>query len=111
MEFDITAGPRYVPFKVVLYGPEGIGKSTFAAKFPNPLFIDTEDSTTTMDVRRFQKPQTWTELLHMIDYVKTHQDVCSTLIIDTADCASKQSAKRGTRTLSRISVMARAIPW
>lgn len=89
MEFDITAGPRYVPFKVVLYGPEGIGKSTFAAKFPNPLFIDTEDSTTTMDVRRFQKPQTWTELLHMIDYVKTHQDVCSTLIIDTADWAER----------------------
>ena len=27
--------------KVVIYGPEGIGKSTFAAHFPNPLFIDT----------------------------------------------------------------------
>ena len=26
--------------KVVFYGPEGIGKSTFASKFPDPLFID-----------------------------------------------------------------------
>ena len=30
--------------KVVIYGPEGIGKSTFAAQFPDPLFIDTEGS-------------------------------------------------------------------
>lgn len=30
--------------KVVVYGPEGIGKSTFASMFPAPLFIDTEGS-------------------------------------------------------------------
>ena len=38
MTFDITAGPRLMPLKVVLYGSEGIGKSTFASHFPNPLF-------------------------------------------------------------------------
>ena len=37
--------------KVVLYGSEGIGKSTLAAQFPNPLFIDTEGGTAHMDVR------------------------------------------------------------
>lgn len=31
--------------KVVIYGPEGIGKSTFASRFPDPVFIDTEGST------------------------------------------------------------------
>ena len=39
----IQAGPQ----KVVLYGPEGIGKSTFAAQFPNPLFLDVEEGTGT----------------------------------------------------------------
>ena len=38
--------------KIVVYGPEGIGKSTFAAHFPKPLFIDTEASTAHMNVRR-----------------------------------------------------------
>ena len=38
--------------KVVVYGPEGIGKSTFASKFPDPVFIDTEGSTNSMDVAR-----------------------------------------------------------
>ena len=30
--------------KTVIYGPEGIGKSTLAARFPDPVFIDTEGS-------------------------------------------------------------------
>ena len=42
--------------KVVVYGPEGIGKSTFASRFPEPLFIDTEGSTKDMDVARTEPP-------------------------------------------------------
>ena len=38
----ITRGKIKKAKKVVVYGPEGIGKSTFASKFPDPLFIDTE---------------------------------------------------------------------
>ena len=47
---NITRGKRQEAQKIVLYGPEGIGKSTFAAQFPQPLFIDTEGSTAHMDV-------------------------------------------------------------
>ena len=35
--------------KVVLYGPEGIGKSTFASQYPDPVFIDTEAASWNMD--------------------------------------------------------------
>ena len=38
---QIIRGKQKTALKVVVYGPEGIGKSTFAAQFPNPLFIDT----------------------------------------------------------------------
>ena len=41
MDFEITKGTVQKPYKVVVYGPEGIGKSTFASHFPDPLFIDT----------------------------------------------------------------------
>jgi len=51
----ITDGKIKRAQKVVLYGSEGIGKSTFAAKFPNPLFIDTEGGTSHMDVRRIEQ--------------------------------------------------------
>ena len=56
MDFEITEGVINGAQKVVFYGPEGIGKTTFAMKFPDPLFIDTEGSTKKYDVRRLPKP-------------------------------------------------------
>lgn len=75
--------------KVVIYGPEGIGKSTFAARFPEPVFIDTEGSTKDMNVARFEKPSSWTMLLEQIRYVKLNPSICRTLVIDTADWAEQ----------------------
>ena len=67
---NITSGKIESAKKVVIYGPEGIGKSTFAAQFPNPLFIDTEGSTKYMDVRRMDKPTSWEMLRQELTYVK-----------------------------------------
>jgi len=39
---NISSGKISGAQKIVLYGPEGIGKSTFASRLPRPLFIDTE---------------------------------------------------------------------
>lgn len=73
--------------KVVVYGPEGIGKSTFASKFPDPVFIDTEGSTKDMDVARMEAPSSWSMLLEQVRYVKSHPDICRTLVVDTGDWA------------------------
>lgn len=76
--------------KVVIYGPEGIGKSTLAAQFPKPLFIDTEGSTGNLNVNRFEdKPTSWTMLTNYIEYVKQNPQVCETLVIDTMDWAER----------------------
>ena len=84
---EITRGKIPCAKKVVIYGPEGIGKSTFASQFPDPVFIDTEGSTNSMDVARLPKPTSWQMLLDEIQYVKSHPDVCKTLVIDTIDWA------------------------
>ena len=86
MSFNITSGPTATAQKVVLYGVEGIGKSTFASQFPNPVFIDTEGSTSNMNVQRLDNPNSWQMLLDEVNYVKQTK-ICSTLIIDTADWA------------------------
>ena len=75
--------------KVVIYGPEGIGKSTFAAQFPDPLFIDTEGSTKEMDLSRLEKPTSWAMLKNQIAFVKANPTVCKTLVIDTIDWAEQ----------------------
>ncbi|MEG2641978.1 MAG: AAA family ATPase, partial [Eubacterium sp.] len=53
---NIITGKVKSAQKVVLYGPEGIGKTTFASHFPDPLFIDTEGGTKQLDVKRTQAP-------------------------------------------------------
>ncbi len=85
---NITRGKIQSAQKVVIYGPEGIGKSTFAAQFPDSLFIDTESSTKNMDVARMDKPTSWTMLKNQIAYVKNN-NVCKTLVIDTIDWAEQ----------------------
>ncbi len=83
---NITKGKIASAKKVVIYGSEGIGKSTFAARFPEPLFIDTEGSTKELDVARTDKPTSWEMLKEQVEYIKKNKP-CKTLVIDTIDWA------------------------
>ena len=86
---QITSGVLSTPLKVVIYGPEGIGKSSFAAQAPGPLFIDTEGSTSRMNVRRLPAPTSFTMIQEEIRYVISNPTVCQTLVLDTADWAER----------------------
>lgn len=86
---NITKGKIKKALKLVVYGQEGVGKSTFASKFPEPVFIDTEGSTGQLDISRFDAPSSWEMLMQQVEYVRQHPDVCKTLVIDTADWAEK----------------------
>lgn len=90
---NISSGVIKSAQKVVIYGPEGIGKSTMASKFPYPLFSDTEGSTKRLDVKRFDRPTSEEMLIQQIEYVKAHSDICKTYVIDTADWAEKLCAR------------------
>lgn len=87
MKFQITKGKQKKAIRACVYGPAGIGKSTFAGQFPDPLFIDVEGGTHQLDVARFPTPETWNDLLAEIDAVIAEPDVCRTLVIDTIDRA------------------------
>ena len=86
---QITRGKRARAQKVVIYGPEGIGKSSFASQFPDPVFIDTEGSTDNMDVARLDKPTSWTMLINEIAFIKANPTECKTLVVDTVDWAEQ----------------------
>lgn len=89
--FEITGGKVQKAKKVVLYGPEGIGKSSLAAQFPNPVFIDTEGSTTELDVRRFPKPTSWEMINQQARHaIQQGPSRIGTLVIDTIDWAEMQ---------------------
>ena len=83
---NITRGIQSKPLKAVVYGPEGIGKSTFASLFPDPLFIDTEGSTVRMDVARTDTPTSLAMLMQILTEIRDHPPGCRTLVLDTIDC-------------------------
>lgn len=88
----ITRGRVETAKKVVIYGPEGIGKSTLAAMFPGVVFIDTEGSTKELDVRRYPEPKCWDDIFVEIDDALSGH-TCQTLAIDTADWAEQLCLK------------------
>lgn len=88
-KYAVTAGVQSAPVKTVLYGPEGIGKSTFASHFPDPVFIDTEGGTKRLNVARLPQPTSWAMLLDEVAEVRKGSVPCSTLVIDTADWAER----------------------
>lgn len=99
MDFNITSGKVHTAVKTVIYGAEGIGKTTLAAQFPSPLFIDTEGSTKQLDVARLPAPSSWEMLLQELDFVRDKRP-CATLVIDTVDwaeqlCIADLCAKNG----------------
>lgn len=99
MDFNITSGKVHTAVKTVIYGAEGIGKTTLAAQFPSPLFIDTEGSTKQLDVARLPAPSSWEMLLQELDFVRD-KCPCATLVIDTVDwaeqlCIADLCAKNG----------------
>ena len=99
MDFNISTGKVHTAVKTVIYGAEGIGKTTLAAQFPSPLFIDTEGSTKQLDVARLPAPSSWEMLLQELDFVRDKRP-CATLVIDTVDwaeqlCIADLCAKNG----------------
>lgn len=90
---QITRGKLPKAIKTVVYGTEGIGKSTFAAQFPGAVFIDTEGSTTRMDVARTPTPQSFSEILEQVRYFINHPSEAGTVVVDTADWAEKLAIK------------------
>lgn len=105
MSFQITNGKIAKPQKIVLYGVEGIGKSTLASQFPSPLFIDVEGGTSHIDVSRLPSPNSWAMLLEEVSWIRDFPYECGgTLVIDTLDwvqhlCTAYICGKDGKKSI------------
>jgi hypothetical protein len=78
----ITSGKQSRAQRVVIYGVESVGKSTFAAKFPKPLFLDIEQGTSHLDVDRCDIGS-WKQLTDSLTECRSSD--YKTIVIDSAD--------------------------
>ena len=90
---NITRGKKQTAIKLVVYGPEGVGKTTFASQAPGVVFIDTEGGTAHIDVARTDPPASWAELIDQVKWFGKHPDKVGTVCIDTLDWAEKMAIR------------------
>jgi hypothetical protein len=73
------------PLRILMVGPEGIGKTTFAADAPSPIFLGAEDGFGLLSPDTFPEPKTWAEVMAALRTLESTDHAFKTLVIDTLD--------------------------
>lgn len=81
----VVKGKIETPDLIVLYGPDGVGKSTFGASAPSPIFLGTEKGTANLDVARLPSPKTMEEVSQAIAELTSEAHDYRTLVVDSLD--------------------------
>ena len=82
---SITKGREQQPPRIMIYGSEGVGKSTFASLAPNPVFVQTEDGLSEIDTSKFPLARTFDDVVMQLQAVRDEQHEYGTLVIDSVD--------------------------
>jgi len=82
---NITTGKQKTPRRILIYGVQGIGKSTFAAGAPKPIFLPTEDGLADIDCASFPLSSTLDEFFEHLTALSTAKHKYKTVVIDSLD--------------------------
>lgn len=88
MAFDlssVTSGLRPAPLRIVLFGPHGTGKTTFAAGAPNPIFLPTEDGLGVLESPAFPLVSSTDEAIEALSSLHEGAHDFRTVALDSAD--------------------------
>ncbi len=86
---NILRGKTPKPPIILLYGQEGVGKSTFAAKAPKTVFIPTEDGLNEIDCAKFPIVKTYPEFLDTLKAVLNEEHEFETLAVDSISATER----------------------
>ena len=81
----IQRGKQPLPPRLVLYGTEGIGKSTFGSQCPAPVFIQTEDGLAEIDCDKFPLATSFDDIVGYVNSLLNEPHEYQTVVIDSLD--------------------------
>ena len=82
---SIQSGREDKPPRIMIYGSEGVGKSTFGASAPNAIFVQTEDGLGEINCRKFPLARSLAEVLAELTALRDEKHDFRTVVIDSAD--------------------------
>lgn len=82
---SITTGKSDLPFRAVLYGEGCVGKSTFGAGMPKPVFVQTEDGLVQIDCPKFPLARTFDEVMAQLAAIRDEPHEFETVVVDSLD--------------------------
>jgi hypothetical protein len=69
----------------MVYGTEGIGKSTLASRAPNPIFIQTEDGLNEIDCHKFPLAQSFADVQAALVELHSQEHDYQSVVVDSLD--------------------------
>ena len=81
----VQRGRASKPPRILCYGVEGIGKSTFGAQAPKPIFIQTEDGLDEINCDRFPLAATYDDVVSALGELRDEKHDYETVVIDSLD--------------------------
>lgn len=82
---SLKRGRETKPPRMIVYGPHGIGKTTFAALAPAPVFVQTEDGVGKLEFDRFDLARSFEEVLQALAALATGEHSFRTVVLDSVD--------------------------
>ncbi len=82
---QIQTGRQVLPPRLLVYGTEGIGKSTLAAGAPKPIFLQTEDGLSEIACDRFPLAKTVDDVLAALAELDAEKHGYGTAVVDSLD--------------------------
>jgi len=85
MTLKISTGKKQKPYFMVIYGVDKVGKTSFAADAPNPVFVGPEQGSNHLDTSRLEDVTSWDALTKNIDELITDSHEFKTVALDSLD--------------------------
>lgn len=82
---QIQSGKSSAPPRLLVYGTEGIGKSTLAANGPKPIFVQTEDGLGEINCHKFPLAGSFAEVQAALAELHSEEHDFQTVVIDSLD--------------------------
>lgn len=83
---SLTKAKAVLPPRVLVYAPPKVGKTTFAAEWPNPVFLQLEDGTSgDLELTTFGLLESYDDFMSGLNALCTEEHDFKTVVVDTID--------------------------